>query len=126
MSSAKESLVGVIANPATFAVSLSDRISGHHGVEPVRLPARSPNLNAYAERFVLSIKSECLSRLILLGEAHLRNAVFEYVAHYNEERPHQGIDGRFVVPPANENRSGPIERRERLGGLLSFYHRHAA
>ena len=97
------------------------------GVEPVCLPARSPNLNAYAERFVLSIKSECLSRLILLGEAHLRRTVFEYVAHYNEERPHQGIDGRFVVPPANENRSGPIERRERLGGLLSFfYYRQAA
>jgi putative transposase len=96
------------------------------GVEPVRLPARSPNLNAYAERFVLSIKSECLNRLILLGEAHLRMAVREYVRHYNRERPHQGLGGRFVIPPANENRAEPIECYERLGGLLRFYHRQTA
>jgi putative transposase len=56
------------------------------GIETVRLPARSPNLNAFAERFVLSIKSECLNRLVLLGEAHLRLAVREYLAHYNSER----------------------------------------
>ncbi len=96
------------------------------GIHPIRLPARSPNLNAYAERFVLSIKSECPSRLILLGERHLRLAVREYVAHYNQERPHQGLNGRFVVTAANENRSGPIQCRERLGGLLRFYHRQAA
>lgn len=96
------------------------------GVAPVRLPARSPNLNAYAERFVLSIKSECLNKLVLLGEAHLRRAVFEYVAHYNEERPHQGLDGRFITPRADRNRSGPIVCRERLGGLLRFYQREAA
>jgi putative transposase len=96
------------------------------GMEPVRLPARSPNLNAYAERFVLSIKSECLDKLIVLGESHLRLAVREYVTHYNEERPHQGLGGDFVLPPANENRSAPIKTRERLGGLLRFYHRHAA
>ena len=96
------------------------------GVDPVRLPARSPNLNAFAERFVLSIKSECLNRLILLGEGHLRLAVREYVAHYNRERPHQGLGGAFVVAPANENASGPIECTERLGGLLRFYSRQAA
>jgi transposase InsO family protein len=96
------------------------------GVEPVRLPARSPNLNAYAERFVLSIKSECLGRLILLGESHLRLAVREYALHYNSERPHQGLRGRLVMPPANENGVGPIECRERLGGLLRSYHREAA
>jgi len=90
------------------------------------LPARSPNLNAYAERFILSIKSECLDKLVLLGEPHLRLAVREYVAHYNFERPHQGLGGRFVVPPVNENRIGPIESRDRLGGLLRFYHRQAA
>lgn len=95
------------------------------GVEPVRLPSRSPNLNAYAERFVLLIKSECLSRL-LLGERHLRLAVREHVARYNSERPHQGLDGRFVISSANENRVGRIECRERLGGLLRCYHRRAA
>ena len=92
----------------------------------MRLPARSPNLNAFAERFVLSIKSECLDRLILLGEGHLRLAVREYVAHYNRERPHQGLGGAFVVPPANENASGPIACTERLGGLLRFYRGQAA
>jgi transposase InsO family protein len=96
------------------------------GVDPVRLPARSPNLNAYAERFVLSIKSECLNRLVLLGERHLRLAVREYVEHYNRDRPHQGLGGAFVTPPANENASGPIECSERLGGLLRFYRRQAA
>jgi putative transposase len=83
-------------------------------------------LNAYAERFVLSIKSECLNRLILLGEGHLRMTVREYVAHYNRERPHQGLEGRFVVPPANDNRAGRVECRERIGGLLRYYHRKAA
>jgi putative transposase len=96
------------------------------GVETVRLPARSPNLNAFAERFVLSIKSECLHKLILLGEGHLRLAVREYVAHYNRERPHQELGGRFIVPPANENMTASIQCRERLGGLLRFYHRNAA
>ena len=95
------------------------------GVHPVRLPPRSPNLKAYAERFVLSINSECLNKLIILGEAHLRLAVREYVAHYNGERPHQGIGGEFVTPPANENRAGPIECNERLGGLLRYYRRQA-
>tara|TARA_R110002073_G_C9492325_1_gene580918 strand:- start:3142 stop:3732 length:591 start_codon:yes stop_codon:yes gene_type:complete len=96
------------------------------GVEPVRLPARSPNLNAFAERFVLSIKSECLNRLVLLGESHLRLAVREYVAYYNLERPHQGLGGRFIEKPANENWVGQIQCKERLGGLLRFYQREAA
>jgi hypothetical protein len=62
------------------------------GVKPMLLPARSPNLNAYAERFVLSIKSECLDRIVPLGEGHLRRAIGEYLAHYHGERNHQGLD----------------------------------
>jgi putative transposase len=96
------------------------------GVTPIRLPPNSPNLNAYAERFVRSIKSECLSKLVLLGENHLRAAVHEYLAHYHQERNHQGLDGQLISPPANLNRSGPIVCRERLGGLLRFYEREAA
>jgi transposase InsO family protein len=65
------------------------------GVKTVRLPAHSPNLNAFAERFVLSIRSECLDRIVPLGEAHLRRAVSEYVAHYHQERNHQGIENRL-------------------------------
>ncbi len=97
------------------------------GVECLKLPAHSPNLNAFAERFVLSIKSECQSKLVPLGERHLRHAVTEFVEHYHHERNHQGLENRLITPsshsatPVNDN--APIARRERLGGLLSFYHR---
>jgi hypothetical protein len=95
------------------------------GVTPIRLPRSSPNLNAYAERFVRSIKSECLSKLVLLGEGHLRAAVREYLEHYHEERNYQGLNGQLILPPANLNRPGPIVCRERLGGLLRFCDREA-
>jgi putative transposase len=96
------------------------------GVTPIRLPPSSPNLNAYAERFVRSIKSECLGKLVLLSENHLRTAVREYVAHYHTERNHQGLEGRLIEPTANDLGTEPIDCRERLGGLLRFYHRQAA
>ena len=66
------------------------------GVKVVRLPARSPNLNAYAERFVLTVKAECLERMVLLGEWHLRQAISESMRHFNEARPHQGIGQRIT------------------------------
>jgi hypothetical protein len=75
---------------------------------------------------VRSAKSECLSKLVPLGEGHLRTAVQEYIAHYHTERNHQGLDGRLIEPPANHSGAGPIDCRERLGGLLRFYHRQAA
>jgi transposase InsO family protein len=94
-------------------------------VKTVKLPPRSPNLNPYAERFVRSIKEECLNKLILLGERHLRSAVFEYVQHYHVERPHQGL-GNELITPTNVNGTGEIECHERLGGLLKSYYRRAA
>ena len=97
------------------------------GVETVKLPARSPNLNAYAERFVRSIKSECLARIIPLGERHLRNAVAEYTEHYHTERNHQGLGNQLILKPRDGPRvSSDVECRERLGGLLQFYYRRAA
>ena len=66
------------------------------GTKPLLLPARSPNLNGYAERFVLSIKSECLDRIVPLGEAHLRRAIREYLVHYHGERNHQGLANVLV------------------------------
>jgi transposase InsO family protein len=103
------------------------RLLADSGCKVVRLPARSPNLNAYAERFVLSIRSECLNRIVPLGERHLRRAVAEYVAHYHGERPHQGLGNRLVAPADGDVVGrGPVRRRERLGGLLNFYHREAA
>ncbi len=97
------------------------------GIESLRLPARSPNLNAYAERFVRSIRSECLDRLILVGEASLRRALEAYVEHYRLERNHQGLGNRLIQPSELPPRSsGPIHCRDRLGGLLRFYTRMAA
>ena len=83
-------------------------------------------MNAYAERFVGSIRRECLDRVIPLGEQHLRLLVREYVVHYNLERNHQGLDNLVLAPQQDNSAVGPILRRERLGGLLSFYHREAA
>ena len=97
------------------------------GVKSVRLPARSPNLNAYAERFVLSIKSECLDRIVPIGERHLRLAVTEYAEHYHVERPHQGLGNRLIAPKPGETISaGEVKRHKRLGGMLSYYYREAA
>ena len=97
------------------------------GVKAVRLPARPPALNAYAERSVLSIKSECLDRVVPLGENHLGRAVRNHVEHYHGERHHHGLGGRLIV--ADEKAGGTAGRvacRERLGGTLKFYYREAA
>ena len=97
------------------------------GVQPIRLPPKSPNLNAYAERFVRSIREECLHRVVPLGEAHLRLLVHEYVEHYHRERNHQALDNQLLQrPPPPVSLDADVERRERLGGLLSFYYREAA
>jgi putative transposase len=98
------------------------------GVKCVPLPPRSPNLNAYAERWVRSVKDEALSQLILLGERSLRHAIKQYEMHYHTERPHQGKGNVVLLPSAEQGieREGPIRCRERLGGLLKYYHREAA
>jgi transposase InsO family protein len=97
------------------------------GVETVRLPPRSPNLNAYAERFVRTIKECCLDRLIPVGERSLRRAIHEFVEHYHHERNHQGMGNRLLFPaPRTSHDNGPVACRPRLGGLLKYYHRPAA
>jgi putative transposase len=97
------------------------------GVKTVKLPARSPDLNAHAERFVLSIKSECLSQIIPLGERHLRKAVKEYTEHYHLERNHQGLNNELIEKPSDEpHLDGVVECKERLGGILKYYYRRAA
>jgi transposase InsO family protein len=108
----------------------TDAFRGHldrEGVKPVRCPARAPNCNAFAERFVRSIKDECLDRMILFGEASLRRALREYDLHYHTERNHQGVGNRLLEPLATVSSiDEPIHCRERLGGLLNFYYREAA
>jgi len=97
------------------------------GVKTVKRPRRSPNLNAYAERFVRSIKESCLERLILFGEKSLRTAVQSFVAHYHSERNHQGLANRLICPePDDLANTGMVQRRKRLGGMLNYYYRAAA
>jgi putative transposase len=98
-------------------------------VKTLPLPARSPNLNAFSERWVKSVKDDCLSKLILFGETSLRRALREYLIHYHAERNHQGKDNVLLFPTAKKamNRvDGSINCKERLGGLLKYYHREAA
>ena len=95
------------------------------GVRVVRTPFQAPNCNAYAERFVRSIKEECLNRVVPLGERHLRHTIAEFVAHYHGERNHQGIGNELIVRALESHPERRVRRRQRLGGMLNFYYRAA-
>ena len=108
-----------------FTVAFRETLAAA-GAQVVRLPPRSPNLNAYAER-VRTIKESCLDRMILVGEGSLRRAVGEFIEHYHRERNHQGLGNQLIVPVAAQTiGNGRVLSRERLGGLLKYYHRPAA
>jgi len=94
------------------------------GVRVIRTPFRAPNCNAHARRFVRSIKEECLDRLIPLGERHFHRRLAQFVVHYHRERNHQGL-GNEPIDGVEERRSGRVRRRQRIGGLLSYYYRAA-
>lgn len=97
------------------------------GTNVVRLPPRSPNLNPHLERFMLTVKTECLKRMIFIGEHSVRVAVKAYLAHYHCERNHQGLKNKLIQPGKEIRRtSGAVCRRSRLGGLLNYYYRRAA
>jgi putative transposase len=97
------------------------------GIRLIRLPFRSPNLNVFAERFVRSIKEECLNRMIFVGQSSLRHAITQYLSHYHGERNHQGLGNQLLIPSRVMGELGvPVKRRARLGGMLSYYHREAA
>jgi putative transposase len=102
-----------------------DSILSSAGVRPVILPVRSPNLNAYAERFVKSIRTELLDKLIFLGEEHLRRTLSCYLAHYHQERNHQALENK-LIEPEELRAEGRVCRRQRLGGMLNYYYREAA
>ena len=102
------------------------RLIRDNGTKVIRLPPRSPNLNAYAERFVRSIKDECLDHMIFVGQGSLRRAVSEYMTHYHRERNHQGLNNRLIVPTTTHATDGTVSRHARLGGTLNFYYRLAA
>ncbi len=101
---------------AEFRIILEDE-----DLEPLLLPPRSPNLNSQIERFMRSLKSESLSRMIFFGERSVRRAVASYLNHYHSERNHQGLDNQIIEPDVEVGRiAGKIECRERLGGLLRY------
>jgi putative transposase len=96
------------------------------GIRIVQTPVQAPNANAHAERFVRSIKSECLDRVILLGERHLRQTIREFMGHYHRERNHQGLGNELIeTVPMMDGDGRRIQRRSRLGGLLNYYVRAA-
>ncbi|MSO21370.1 MAG: hypothetical protein EXQ56_13110 [Acidobacteria bacterium] len=96
------------------------------GIGSVKLPPRSPNLNAHTERFVRTIKESCLERTIFFSETALRRSIAAYVAHYHLERNNQGLGNRLITPINTVKSSGPVQWRQRLGGMLSYYYRTAA
>jgi putative transposase len=106
-----------------------DEVFRAEGINILRTPWRAPRANAYAERFIRTVRTECLDRLFIMNERHLSSVLATYVEHYNTERPHRGCG---LVPPDGENVVTPItasdrvKRRDRLGSLIHEYHRTAA
>jgi putative transposase len=97
------------------------------GVEAVRLPPRSPNLNPNLERFMRSVKEECLELMVFFGQRSLQNAVADFPVHYHQERNHQGLNNQLIQPGKEVGRAaGDVACRERLGGMLRYYYRQAA
>jgi transposase InsO family protein len=96
------------------------------GVRVIRTPPRAPNCNAYAERFVRSVKEECLDRIVPVGEGHLRRTLQEFAVHYHRERNHQGLGNELIHCPTAQRPMGPVRRRQRVGGVLGYYYRSAA
>ena len=105
-----------------------DVVLGAAGARVTVLPIRSPNTNAYVERFVQAVQQECLDRFIAFGTEHLDHLLAEYVEHYHHERPHQGKGNEPLLPAASSRPTdkGEVLCRERLGGMLRHYYRSAA
>ncbi|MHC4060676.1 MAG: integrase core domain-containing protein [Planctomycetota bacterium] len=114
----------IIDRDAIFSPRFKAILSGS-GIEILLTAYMAPNMNAYAERFVKSIKSECLNQMIFLGRESLVRSIAEYAAHYHDERSHQGI-GSVLISGRRTQSDGAVEVRERLGGLLKYYYRRAA
>ena len=107
--------------PAAF-----DTVFQSQGVTIIRTPYRAANANAVAERWIRSIREECLDKIVILGEGHLRRVLQVYCDYYNHARPHQGIEQRCPVPAERVSAAGSVERRDLLGGVLHDYQRQAA
>ena len=110
----------------TFSATF-DTVFTAVAVTIIPTPAQAPNANAFAERWLRSVREECLDKILVVGERHLQRVLTAYLAYYNQARPHQGIAQQCPVPLQRSSaRDGPLERRDILGGLLHDYHRRAA
>lgn len=103
-----------------------DAVFRSEGLKIIRTPRRAPNANSHAERWILSARSECLDKLLIVNQKHLHSVLTEYVNYYNSERPHQGIDQKTPILRLPDNRDGPIQRKDVLGGIIHTYYRKAA
>ena len=103
-----------------------DTIFRSEGLKIIRTPIQAPNANSYAERWVRSARSECLDKIIIVNQAHLRSVLTEYVTFYNTRRPHQGIDQQSPIIRLPEKRECSIQKRPVLGGIINDYYRMAA
>jgi hypothetical protein len=111
---------------ASFSAEFREELK-RAGVKPVRIPPKAPNCNPHIERFMLSLKSECLDKMILFGQQSLNRATREYLEHYHRERNHQGLNGKIIDAGREVGRvHGKIRSSERLGGMLRYYYREAA
>jgi len=120
-------LNGFVTFYILFFMELSTRKVYLAGTKPFRCPVKAPNCNAFAERFVKSIKHECLNKMIFFGAGSLQRAIRNYLDHYHRERNHQGLENQIIDPePTPVDTDEDVRCRERLGGLLRFYYRQAA
>jgi transposase len=103
-----------------------DTVFRSEGIHIIRTPVRAPNANAYSERWVRSVRQECLDKLLIINAPHLRRVLQDYIAYYNTARPHQGIQQRMPIPRPSSNATGPVYSRQVLGGILHDYYRAAA
>jgi len=104
--------------PAAF-----DAVFTSQGIEFVKTPYQAPQANAFAERWVRSVRGECLDHILIVNERHLRRVLQEYVKYYNQARPHQGIYQRFPISNPEQSSEGPVCRRNILGGIIHDYFR---
>lgn len=103
-----------------------DQVFASEGIEIVRTPYRTPQANGFAERWIRSVRTECLDRLLIVSEGHLRAVMREYVSYYNSARPLYSIEQRCPIPITRRAREGPVKRRDVLGGIVHDYFRDAA
>ena len=104
----------------------ADGLLRTQGTKPVRLPALSPNLHAHAERWIRTVREECLDRIIMLNKSHLRWVLTEFIRYYNERRPHRSLGLKVPEGPVEYPREGEVARRQVLGGLINDYYRKTA